>query len=116
MLDLTLKMLDVDILLLSPFYISRANTLDTVRRKFLMNIPIYIERVEKLSNEFSTLYINLHEIFQERLKYLEPGTFAPEPTHSNRTGHLLIAFEAYNKLVGRYKGLHDVDARKICCE
>ncbi len=98
-LDLTVKIVDPDILLLSPFYISRSDNLDTHRRKVLRLIPSYIDKVEKLSEEFTTEYINLHEIFQEKIKYLEPETFAPEPVHPNRTGHLLMALEVYKKLL-----------------
>ncbi|MCD6562791.1 MAG: SGNH/GDSL hydrolase family protein [Thermoproteales archaeon] len=99
LLELTVKKLDSDILLMSPFYISKANTLDTFRKKVLSLIPSYISKVEKLSEEFSTMYINLHEVFQKRIELVEPETFAPEPVHPNRTGHLLIALEVYKKLI-----------------
>ena len=97
-LRLTRNKLEAEILLLSPFYISKASELDTFRRKVLTTIPSYIDKVEKLSTEFSTYYIDLHEKFMERLKYMEPEALAPEPVHPNRKGHLLIALEIYNLL------------------
>ncbi len=83
--------------LLSTF--SKASELDTFRHKVLKTIPSYIEKVEKLSTEYSTLYINLHEKFKERLSYIEPEAFAPEPVHPNRKGHILIALEIYKLIL-----------------
>ncbi|NOZ63898.1 MAG: SGNH/GDSL hydrolase family protein [Caldiserica bacterium] len=97
-LEITQKMLSPNIILITPFYISRANTMDTFRKKVLESIPAYIEKVEKLSREFSTLFLNLHEIFQAKLATYEPETFAPEPIHPNRTGHTVIAVELMKTL------------------
>jgi len=89
---------DVEILLLSPFYISKATIPGTHRSKVLEVIPKYIEKVELLSKEFSTLYINLHTIFQSLLKHREPTTYAPEPVHPNSAGHMVIALSILNAL------------------
>ncbi len=97
-LKITRETIAPNIILMTPFYISRTNTMDTFRKRVLENIPAYIEKVEKLSREFSTLFINLHEIFQAKLAACEPETFAPEPVHPNRTGHTLIAVEIMKAL------------------
>jgi len=92
------RLKDVEILLLSPFYISKVTTPNTHRSRVLEVIPKYIEKVELLSKEFSTLYINLHTVFQSLLKYREPTAYAPEPVHPNFAGHMVIALSILNVL------------------
>jgi|BEDMetMinimDraft_2_1075160.scaffolds.fasta_scaffold00822_6 lysophospholipase L1-like esterase len=92
-LEITSKRLNAEIVLLSPFYISKAKEMDTFRKKVLETLPDYIRVVEGLSKEFSTAYLDLHREFKMRLEYLDPETFAPEPVHPNRRGHTLIALK-----------------------
>ncbi|WP_291764864.1 SGNH/GDSL hydrolase family protein [Caldivirga sp. UBA161] len=99
-LDLTIRRINPVILLMSPFYVSKANDLDTFRRKVLQLVPEYVKRVEKLSAEYSALFINLHEEFQARLSYIEPEALAPDAVHPTRKGHMLIALRIYDKLLG----------------
>ena len=81
------------IILMSPFYISRGTIFETHRKKVLEVIPQYISYVERLSNEFSTYYIDLHSVFQDLIKVREPIAYAPEPVHPNETGHTVIALK-----------------------
>ncbi|ABW01288.1 SGNH/GDSL hydrolase family protein [Caldivirga maquilingensis] len=98
-LDLTIKRINPVILLIAPFYVSKANELDTFRRKVLQLVSEYVKRVERLSAEYSTLFINLHEEFQARLSYIEPEALAPDAVHPTRKGHMLIALKIYDKLL-----------------
>lgn len=99
-LELTVKNLpNITILLMSPFYVSRAASLDTFRRSVLQIVPEYVGRVEKLSREFSTLFINLHEEFRRAMDYIEPEALAPDAVHPSRKGHMLIAMRVYRLLL-----------------
>ena len=44
-----------------------------------------------MSAKYGTLFLNLHDVFQEQLKYRPPGTFCPEPVHPDHPGHVVIA-------------------------
>lgn len=81
------------IVLMSPFYISRGTFSEAHRKRVLETIPQYVSYVEKLSNEFSTYYIDLHSIFQDLIKIREPTAYAPEPVHPNEAGHTVIALK-----------------------
>ena len=61
------------------------------RGTVLRMIPQYIEVVEEMSAKYDTLLLNLHDVFQEHLKYRPPSTFCAEPVHPNHTGHVVIA-------------------------
>ncbi len=79
------------ILLISPFYISRDDLEYSFRKKVLDVLPEYINAVKELSSEFNTDFIDLHEVFQNQLKYQHPDIYCLEPVHPNETGHLLMA-------------------------
>ena len=64
---------------------------DEVEGTVLRMIPQYIEVVEEMSAKYDTLLLNLHEVFQEQLKYRPPSTFCAEPVHPNHTGHVVFA-------------------------
>ncbi len=81
---------EIPILLVTPFYIS-ANLDDEVEGAVLRMIPQYVDVVEEMSAEYDTLFLNLHDVFQEHLRYRPPSTFCPEPVHPNHTGHVVIA-------------------------
>ena len=81
---------DIPILLITPFYISM-NLDDEVDGAVLGMIPVYIGVVEEMSAKYGTLLLNLHDVFQEHLRYRPPSTFCPEPVHPNHTGHMVIA-------------------------
>ena len=52
---------------------------DEVEGTVLRMLPEYIDTVEEMSVKYGTLLLNLHDVFQEQLKYRAPGTFCPEP-------------------------------------
>ena len=81
---------EIPVLLIAPFYIS-TNMDDDVEGAMLRTIPEYISIVEEMSVKYDTLLLNLHNVFQEHLRYRPPSTFCPEPVHPNHTGHLVIA-------------------------
>ncbi len=81
---------DIPILLITPFYIS-TNRDDEIEGAALRLIPEYIEIVKDMSARYGTLFLDLHVVFQEQLKYRPPGAFCPEPVHPNHTGHVIIA-------------------------
>lgn len=86
------------LILLAPFYISRATTENTHRRRVLETIPKYIEKVKQLSEEFSAIFIDLHAMFQSMIMHREPVAYAPEPVHPNFAGHTAIALAILNAL------------------
>ncbi len=79
------------VVLLTPFYISTDRAQGTLRSEVLELLPSYIETVEKMSEKYDAQLINLHDVFQEHLKYRDADTFCPEPVHPNHAGHLVIA-------------------------
>ncbi len=81
---------DIPIVLITPFYIS--TDLDhEFEGEVLRLIPSYIDIVREMSAKYDTLLLDLHEVFQEHLKYRAPATFCPEPVHPNHSGHVVIA-------------------------
>ena len=59
-------------------------------------IPRYLDTVTAMGEEHGTQVVNLHEIFQEHLKYRDADAFCPEPVHPHHTGHMIIAQALYN--------------------
>ncbi|MBM3277051.1 MAG: SGNH/GDSL hydrolase family protein [Candidatus Handelsmanbacteria bacterium] len=90
-MELTKRELGCKIVLLTPFYISTDRSGQTFRSQVLDLIPRYIETVEKMSAQYNTRLVHLHEIFQQHLKYRDADTFCPEPVHPNLAGHTVIA-------------------------
>lgn len=80
-----------ELILISPFYISRDFTSGGNRSMVLEKLPEYIGIVEKLAKQFGARYVPLHDIFQKALETREPDDFCPEPVHPHRAGHLVIA-------------------------
>ncbi len=90
-IERTLAVSKPDLVLVSPFYISRDFESDSFRSKVLAFLPEYIEVVEKTAKKFGTRYVPLQDIFQKHLQLREADVFCPEPVHPNRTGHMVIA-------------------------
>jgi lysophospholipase L1-like esterase len=99
LLALTQKELDCPVVLLTPFYISTDRDGNSMRAAVLELLPRYIETVEAMSKKYGTRLVNLHEIFQEQLKYRDADTFCPEPVHPNHSGHIVMA-QALMEAVG----------------
>lgn len=89
---------DTQLLLISPFFISRDPHEDTHRGKVLNLIPRYIETVGALAAEFGARYLDLHAVFAKHLEYRHPDAFCPEPVHPNETGHRIMAEAVYATL------------------
>jgi lysophospholipase L1-like esterase len=80
-----------NLILVSPFYISRDTDSGGQRSKVLEMLPSYIEVVEKMAAKYSARYVPTHDIFQKHLEIREPDDFCAEPVHPARAGHLVIA-------------------------
>ena len=91
---------DIPVLLITPFYISTSID-DEVEGAALGLMPEYIEIVEKMSARYGTLLLNLHDVFQQQLRYRPPSVFCPEPVHPNHSGHVVIANALMEFLSGR---------------
>lgn len=91
LMELTQRELNCKFVLLTPFYISNDRSGQTFRSQVLDLIPRYIDTVEKMSAQYGTRLVRLHEHFQQQLKHRDAETFCPEPVHPNHTGHLVIA-------------------------
>ena len=96
---MTQQELGCPIVLLTPFYISRDRSGQTLRSQVLEVLPHYIETVEALSEKYGTRLVRLQEIFGRQLEYREADVFCPEPVHPNRAGHMVIA-EALTGVLG----------------
>ena len=99
-LALTKQELGCPLVLISPFYISRDNSRQTLRSQVLELLPRYIETVEALSEKYGARIVRLHEIFQRHLQFRDAEVFCPEPVHPNRAGHLVIAEEVMQVMGG----------------
>ncbi|MBI2501794.1 MAG: SGNH/GDSL hydrolase family protein [Candidatus Latescibacteria bacterium] len=100
LMELTRRELNCKVVLLTPFYISTDRSGQTFRSQVLDLIPRYLDTVEKMSVQYGTRLVRLHERFQEQLKYQDADTFCPEPVHPNHTGHLVIAQALLEALEG----------------
>ena len=93
------KLPECRMILIDPFYISRADEMeDSFRTKVLKIIPEYISAVSALSKKYKTLHVNTHESFQQLIKYQHPDSYCNEPVHPFAAGHLMIAEEVYKAL------------------
>lgn len=90
-LSLTKKHTAAQLVLMEPFYISTDTETDSWRTKVLQALNDYRAIVRELSNEFGGVFVPLHGLFQEHLRYRSADAFCPEPVHPNTFGHLLIA-------------------------
>ncbi|OQB36986.1 MAG: GDSL-like Lipase/Acylhydrolase [Candidatus Latescibacteria bacterium ADurb.Bin168] len=80
-----------NLILISPFYISKDTVSGTHRTKILQLIPEYIAVVKDMAAKYGAIYVPLHDIFQKHLEYRDADTFCPEPVHPYRSGHIIIA-------------------------
>ena len=87
-----------NILILSPFFISKDFGSTLWRGQVLDMLPDYIAISKELSEKYGTRYVDLQEIFQKHLKFRDADTFCPEPVHPNREGHLVIADAMLNAI------------------
>jgi len=90
-LSLTKDRTTAKLVLMEPFYISTDTETDSWRTKVLWALDEYRVVVRKLAGEFKAIFVPLHELFQEQLRYRPTDMFCPEPVHPNSVGHLLIA-------------------------
>ena len=83
------------LVLITPFYMSRANPADTdgFRGRVMQSLPAYIKTVEKMAAKHQARLVHLHAMFQRQLGTRQPDDFGNEPVHPNPTGHLLMAHE-----------------------
>jgi len=79
--------------LIDPFYVSTDHAGPSWGSTVLDLIPRYIETVHDLAAKYDARLVETHAMFQRHLEHRSAETFAPEPVHPNRTGHLLIAHE-----------------------
>ncbi|MFP4581716.1 MAG: SGNH/GDSL hydrolase family protein [Candidatus Sumerlaeia bacterium] len=99
LLEMTQKaMPGIELLLITPFFISRDQTEGSYRKKVLEILPEYIKVVEEMSRKFGTRLINLHDIFQKILDHRLAEDLCPEPVHPHSTGHLVMAEAVYRAL------------------
>ena len=65
-------------------------------------LSAYIAVVDELADDVGALHVRTHQMFSEQLRYRPPEYFCSDsdPVHPNPTGHLMIAMELYDTLVG----------------
>lgn len=79
------------VVLIDPFYLSTDTASGTFRSQVLELLPRYLDIIHRLAQDFQTLQVPTHELFQEQLQYRVPDDFCPEPVHPYLSGHLVIA-------------------------
>jgi lysophospholipase L1-like esterase len=99
LLERVTKETPAKLILLEPFFISLSSC-DTTRKLVLDVLPEYIQVVRDMSAKYSTLLVNMHDIYQAHLVYRDADHFCPEPVHPNHTGHLAMALELMRVLGG----------------
>jgi lysophospholipase L1-like esterase len=98
-LSLTKERTTARLVLMELFYISTDTETDSWRTKVLRALGEYRAIVRRLADEFGAIFVPLHDLFQEQLRYRPADMFCPEPVHPNSVGHLLIA-HAWLKAMG----------------
>ncbi|MDY7010403.1 MAG: SGNH/GDSL hydrolase family protein [Planctomycetota bacterium] len=87
------------LILMDPFYISRATDPNSWRTAVLKVLPEYIDIVTELAEKFDAIHVRLHEMFQRVLACNLDNFICPDPVHPPPTGHLMISHE-WLKAVG----------------
>ncbi|MBI3923430.1 MAG: SGNH/GDSL hydrolase family protein [Armatimonadetes bacterium] len=90
-LQATREKTKAQIVLIDPFYLSTDPDPGSFRNQVLKLLPDYLQVVEKLSREFSTLHVRTQEKFMEQLRHRPADVLCPEPVHPYLSGHLVIA-------------------------
>ena len=85
-----------DILLITPFYISKDTVDGSDRADVLSRLPAYIAAVKELGDEYGTAVLDTQELFMNQLRYQHPDVYCQEPVHPNSAGHMLIAEAVYS--------------------
>jgi lysophospholipase L1-like esterase len=95
-LDRTRKTLPkCQIILIEPFYISLETLPNSLRHDALQLLPAYLAVVHKLSRQYKTRLVRVHQMFQKIIRTQPADMFCPEPVHPNPTGHLALAEAVY---------------------
>jgi lysophospholipase L1-like esterase len=81
------------LILMDPFYMSRAADPHSWRSRVLKLLPEYVAVVDDLAGKFGAVHVRLHEMFQRVLAHRPSDFVCPEPVHPNPAGHLMIAHE-----------------------
>jgi lysophospholipase L1-like esterase len=89
---------DARIVVLSPFLLSTDADADSYRARVLRTLPAYIEPARANAARHAARFVDLHALFQDRLRLRHPDVYCPEPVHPNATGHLVIADAVYAAL------------------
>ena len=98
LLEVTRRELGCPVVLITPFYISRESPEDPFQKQVMEVITEYIGTMEKMSRKYDTRLVNVHEVFQEQLKYRAPDAFCPEPVHPYPIGHAIVAWAVFQEL------------------
>ena len=86
------------LLLIDPFFLSLDSHENSERKRVLDFLPGYLDVVHKLAQEFSTLHVPTHELFQRQLQIRPAEDLCPEPVHPYASGHIVIAHALLQKL------------------
>ena len=89
----TVENTSAKLILMDPFYMSRATDPHSWRTLMLKRLPEYIDIVAELAEKFDAIHVRLHEMFQEVIASKPVEFVGNEPVHPNPTGHLMIAHE-----------------------
>ena len=79
------------VFLITPFYISIENALDTNREKARSLLPRYIDIEKYLIVRYNTRFVNLQKVFRTQLMHRDVDSFCSEPVHPKHAGYIGIA-------------------------
>ena len=92
-LERTAENTSAKLILMDPFYMSRAADPHSWRAKAIELLDEYIAVVTDLAEKFGATHIRLNEMFRRVLEHKASDFICPEPVHPNPVGHLMIAHE-----------------------
>jgi len=88
-----------EIVLMSPFFLSRGNyQANSYRLRLIDMVKKYEMEVEKVAENFETLFIRLSDYFYKIIDYKPSSILSGDRIHPNGAGHMVIADAIYECL------------------
>lgn len=91
---------DLQLLLITPFYLSRDTAEDTYRGKCKTLAGEYQAIVKELAVEFNTRLLDTQALFDAFLEHHPPAKLSQDMVHLNELGALILAEGVYTALKG----------------
>ncbi len=86
------------ILLIDPYLLSHAESDFSYWSRVMEALPKYHQVVREMSEQFKTLHVATHDIFQNHMEHRSYKVFGNEPVHPSETGVMVIGEAVYEAL------------------